>query len=93
MKRTFSFDDVKKISLRHQEIKSILSEIGQIDKKYRKNVEKAADEYINSEIIRVLKDIPVDELNKDKLGIRVKALRDEGILTYGEIIVLSASRL
>jgi hypothetical protein len=93
MKRTFSCDDVKKISLRHQEIKSILSEIGQIDKKYRKNVEKAADEYINSEIIRVLKDIPVDELNKDKLGIRVKALRDEGILTYGEIFVLSASRL
>ena len=33
MKRTFSFDDVKKISLRHQEIKSIISEIGQIDKK------------------------------------------------------------
>ena len=93
MKRTFLFDDVKKISLRHQEIKSIISEIGQIDKKYRKNVEKAADEYINSEIIRLLKDIPVDELNKDKLGIRVKALRDEGIVNYGEIFVLSASRL
>ena len=53
MKRTFSFAGVKKISLRHQEIKSILSEIGQIDKKYRKNVEKVADEYINSEIMRV----------------------------------------
>ena len=93
MKRTFSFADVKRISLRHQEIKSIISEICQIDKKYRKNVEKAADEYINSEIIRLLKDIPVDELNKDKLGIRVKALRDEGIVNYGEIFVLSASRL
>ena len=34
MKRKISFADVKRISLRHQEIKSIISESGQIDKKF-----------------------------------------------------------
>ena len=78
MARPFSATDVKRIIAEHRELLKQLSEVEGFLTECRSEIESAAEKLVTCEVLNVLKDIPVEEINRDKRGIRVKALRDYG---------------
>jgi hypothetical protein len=51
----------------------------------RNDVQKTSDALVAKEVLRILKEVPIDELNRDKRGIRIKALREHGYHTLADI--------
>ena len=56
-------------------------------------VKAAADAYIAAEIMNVLATIPIEEVNRDRIGIKVKALRDHGYQTMADIAAASVYQI
>lgn len=56
------------------------------DKRYMDMVSDISGRYITTEVLKELRNISVEELNRDKLGIRVKSLRQNGFSTYEDIL-------
>ena len=79
MARPFSATDAKRIIERHQNIIGKLNNAASSVEKYRTKVKEASDALVAQEVLKVLADIPIEEINRDKRGIRVKALRDYGL--------------
>jgi hypothetical protein len=59
----------------------------------RKSVENAADRVAARDMMRILKGIPIEELNRGKGGIRVKTLRDCGFETLADAYAATPARL
>lgn len=78
MARPFSATDAKRVIQRHQNIINQLNITVSSAEKYRNQVKEASDVLVAKEVLGVLYDIPIEEINRDKRGIRVKALRDYG---------------
>ena len=57
--------------------------------KYRTKAKAASDALVAQEVLKVLADIPIEGINRDKRGIRVKALRDYGYRTIADISTAS----
>lgn len=87
--RTFSFSDVKSLIARHNEIENKLEELKLTEQKYNDKIKKTTGLYSASEVLKILKDIPIEEVNRDKKGIRVKALRENGFTNYADIFTAS----
>ena len=49
------------------------------------DVQKTSDALVAKEVLRILKEVSIDELNRDKRGIRIKALREHGYHTIADI--------
>ncbi|MBQ0000626.1 MAG: DEAD/DEAH box helicase [Clostridiales bacterium] len=58
-----------------------------------KTIEEAAERCIAVKLLELLKDISVDELNRDKSGIRVKTLHDNGFDTMADIFTATRYQL
>lgn len=85
MARPFSLTDAKRvIDQHHKTIEKLNSAVSSVDK-YRARVKEASDALVAQEVLRVLGDIPIEEINRDKRGFRVKALRDHGYRTIADI--------
>lgn len=85
MARPFSSIDAKR---RIEEHKDLLSKLAAAEKdadQYRVEISKASDALLAQEVLTVLKGIPVEEINRDKRGFRIKALRDHGYDTIADI--------
>lgn len=93
MDRQFSFSDAKKLLKKHQETQNKLNEIKRVGDIYKEAVKRAADSCMAAETLKLMKDIPIEEVNRNKNGIRVKALRDSGYTTYADIYAASAKQL
>ena len=89
MARPFSTTDAKRVISQHQNIIEKLNRAVSSVEKYRINVKEASDALVTQEVLRVLADIPVEEINRDKRGIRVKSLRDYGYRTIADISTAS----
>lgn len=59
----------------------------------RAAVKETTDALVAQEVMRVLKDIPVEELNRDRRGFRVKSLRDNGYQSIADIMGASVYSL
>ena len=55
----------------------------------RDEVKKAADAYTDNEVLTILNTVSVEELNRDRRGIRVKALAENGFETFGDLRAVS----
>lgn len=85
MARPFSATDAKRVIQRHQNIIKQLNIAVSFADKYRDQVKEASDVLVAQEVLKVLEDIPIEEINRDKRGIRVKALRDYGYRSIADI--------
>ena len=85
MERNFSFDDAKNLIHRHKRLQARLIDFMNADKRYMDMVSDISGRYITTEVLKELRNISVEELNRDKLGIRVKSLRQNGFSTYEDI--------
>lgn len=93
MERHFSFSDAKNLLQRYQRVLDQIHETGEVGDIYRNAVQKAANRYIAAEVLKLMRDIPVEEVNREKRGIRVKALRESGYTTYADILTASVYQL
>ena len=74
---------------------SLISQYEQIHKKIelcngdahkeKKDIEAAANRILANEALNVLRGLPVEEVNRDRSGFRVKPLRDAGITTMADV--------
>ena len=85
MARPFSSIEAKRLIDEHKELKAKLSEGSTAFEDYRSAVKKASDDYVAQEVLNILKDVPVEEINRDKNGFRVKALRENGYKTIANL--------
>lgn len=92
MKRSFSFSDINRLIDDYRKAEQRQREISEVGE-YESEVRKAAVRYVDSEAMAMMEDIAVEELNRDKKGIRVKALRDHGYNNYADILTARNSDL
>ncbi len=85
MARPFSSKDAKRIIEDHQRLLSSLTDVASSSELLKQEVQKGAEALLTQEVLKVLKDIPIEEINREKKGIRVKALRDHGYNTIADI--------
>ena len=85
MARSFSPADAKRVLERHQSMLEKLNGAEAYVEKYRESVKKASEAVVMQEVFKVLRDIPIEEINRDKKGFRVKALREHGYRTIADI--------
>ena len=76
MARSFSSTEAKLLIEKHTSLISKLTNASNLDKKYRDNIKNASDRLAVQEILTVLRGIPVEELNREKRGVKTKTLRD-----------------
>ena len=93
MARSFTSEDTRLLQRDFGDFLSRLTQCTQALERYRAKVNQAADGLIAQEKIRILQEIPVEELNRGKQGIRVKTLRDSGFATVGDLASASPSRI
>ncbi len=85
MARPFSSTDAKRVIKLHQNIIQKLNDAVSSEEKYRTKIKEASDALVAQEVLKVLADIPIEEINRDKRGFRIKALRDHGYRTIADI--------
>lgn len=77
----------------HREILTKLADVcGWIDS-MRWAVKSSSEAYVKKEVLRILNEISIDEINRDKKGFRVKFLRDCGYNTIADIASASVKTL
>lgn len=74
-------------------IQKTLDGIATSDVIYRDSIQQAANCYVAAQVLKLMEKIPVEEVNRDKRGIRVKALRDSGYVMYADILTASIYQL
>lgn len=65
---------------------------GSLDQE-RGSVKAAAEKMLASNAMQILQEVPVEEVNRDRAGYRVKALRDAGITTMADVFACSTYQL
>ena len=85
MAEAFTSRDARHLSDEHRDIWRKLEGIEKLSDRYRSDISNAAESLLAKEVLTLLRDIPIEEVNRDKLGIRVKALREYGYNTIADI--------
>lgn len=93
MERQFSFSDAERLAQRHQELQQNLAQFEGLSEGYKWAVQDATERYTVAEVLKLMQTIPIEEVNRDKRGIRVKALRENGFSTYADVLAASVYQL
>lgn len=93
MARKYSSSEVKNLLRTQQNLYAKLNKLETRANRIRSEILSAANNMAGDSAGELVKDIPVDELNREKKGIRVKLLHDAGIHTIGDLLKTSEYRL
>ena len=85
MARPIDKTDAKRLIEKHRSLIEQLAAAEASLDTLRDDVQKSSDALVAKEVLRILKEIPIDEINRDKRGIRIKALREHGYHTIADI--------
>ena len=88
MAREFSANDAKLLITKHQDLLKNLKSVSRSEQVLRENISRAVEAYIEKEVYRVLSEVSVEELNREKRGIRVKPLIYHNLKTMVDVWVL-----
>ncbi|MBQ3416547.1 MAG: DEAD/DEAH box helicase family protein [Ruminococcus sp.] len=86
MARAYSTSEAKRFRRIYQELYAKFRQLDSLADRCREEVKTATAKIAGEESMELLKAIPVDELNREKKGIRVKTLHDAGYHTIGDIV-------
>ena len=89
MARAFSSADAKELLTWHHQTIDKLNRVEASREEYKEKVKNASDALVAQAVLKVLQDIPIEEINRDKKGFRVKALREYGYETIADIAPIS----
>ncbi|MCT4662949.1 MAG: SNF2-related protein [Tissierellales bacterium] len=87
------FEHAKKIVNEIESIDKRLKNILEVEKNFSSNIRKAYENLKKEMINSILRGIDVEQINKDKLGIRVSALKNAGIYNIEQLHAMSWDRL
>lgn len=93
MARNFSSDDVKQLISEHQMLLQNLAAVVDSRDQFVSDIHSAADAVLDKEIQKVLKEVPVETVNRERTGIRTKALRENGFETMADLAMASVHEL
>ena len=93
MSRTFSSKDAKALINRHKDLEKKLQAVLKQYSEYETGIKQAANELRMSRTLEVLRDVPIEEVNREKRGIRVASLHRYGIHTIADIAPVSVRQL
>lgn len=93
MAREFSANDAKLLITKHQDLLKNLKSASRSEQVLRENINKAIEAYVEKEVFRVLSEVSVEELNREKRGIRVKPLIYHNLKTMVDVWGLSVENL
>ncbi len=60
---------------------------------YRTQVKNASDALVDEEVLKLLRDMPIEEINRNKNGFRVKSLRDYGFSSIADLVPASVGTI
>lgn len=81
--------DAKKIIREHEALKNALVGGQNAAVRYRNDISRYSKEIVEDEVLKILRNIPIDELNRNKSGLRIKPLRDKGYTCIADIAFAS----
>ncbi len=93
MARSFSKKEACFIADEHNALMNELRGIINTREEVRRAIIMSVDSILKAEVNRVLTGIPVDELNRDGAGLRIKSLKDAGFNTIADVMAATKSRL
>lgn len=93
MARPFSSRDAQKLIDRHNSILHNLDAIPEYIAELAQEIRTASDELAAQELLNVLRSIPIEEINCEKRGFRVSALKNSGYTPIADIAFKSESAL
>lgn len=93
MARNYSTGEAKRLLRTYRDLEAKLNRLDDAAQRCRAEIDSAASAIAEGESMELLADIPVEELNRDKKGIRVKMLRDAGFCTVADILKASSYQL
>ena len=79
----------KTIIQAHQTLSAQLHQVSSLRYTLQQNIIQASNAMVAQESLRILQEIPIEEINRDKRGIRIKALREHGYHTIADISTAS----
>lgn len=85
MDRPIDSREARRLIRQHKILIADLLAAEKYESDLRKEIVVAVDDFVVEENSRILNEIPVDELNRDKRGIRIKTLRDHGYKSIADI--------
>lgn len=85
MARSFTNTDARRVLTWHQDMMEKLNHAVSSADLYRDKVLKSSDAMVTKEVLKILQDIPIDEINRNKQGYRIKSLKDSGYNTIADI--------
>lgn len=93
MARPFDNNELKRIISTHGSVISRLSELVSLKEKYSDDVISSVNRATVAEVLKLLRETPVEELNRDKNGVRVSLLKDNNINTVADLVNVSPQQL
>jgi len=91
--RPFSSIDVKTLIAEHHKLRQQLEDTKQLEQRNILAIKTAAERLVAEEVLQILRNVPIEELNRDKRGIRIKALQDSGFHTIADISTASVYQI
>ena len=86
-------DEIKKIIQEYKKIDDDLYKIEKNFESFKPIIKESIDKLLVVELLKLLKDIPIDELNRDKNGIRVKTLINAGYNNIADVYTSNVTQL
>lgn len=89
MPKPINTKDAKKLFAFHRKLlDELAAEAASLDG-LRSDIKQSSDALVSQEILKILREIPIDEVNRGKRGFRVKSLREHGYQTIADISTVS----
>ena len=93
MAKLFSSQDVKLLLEQHSRRLNSLKAASSVSEQYLSQIKTTSDNLAMQEVMKILRGVPVDELTKQKTGLKIKPLLDNGYRTVADIYSSTPYRL
>ena len=84
-KRSYTSAEADRLLAEHRRLRDTLYAINDADQTYSEDIKRASEALHRREVQDVLDGIPIEEINRNKSGFRIKAFKDIGYQTIGDI--------
>lgn len=78
-------EDLKKICQKAEDQYAAITKASLAVNEMKSNVQKAADKMAAMDVVKILKDIPIEEINRDRHNFKIKILRDSGYSSIADL--------
>lgn len=93
MPRSFTTSYARQLIQQYQSVEQSLTTMKALEKENARKIQECVQKVLAAELMEALKEIPIEEVNRERLGIRVKALRDNGFVNFATIYTASIAEV